>query len=42
MSAIGEQLATLDSDGHYARPDVFRLIVDRLEKVGIEDGGLAD
>lgn len=42
MSAIGEQLATLDSDGHYARPDVFRLIVDRREKVGIEDGSFAD
>lgn len=37
LSAIGEQLATLDTDGHFARPDVFRLVVDRHERTGIED-----
>ena len=29
------ELAALDVDGHYSRPDVFELIVGRAAKVGV-------
>lgn len=29
LGRIGEELSTFDASGHYARPDVFRLTVDR-------------
>lgn len=32
---IGEALTALDSDGHYSRPDVFQLMVDRRPQSGI-------
>jgi predicted amidohydrolase len=35
LSEIGESLASLDTDGHYARPDVFELTVDTREKEGV-------
>ena len=31
-----EAKAALDTDGHYSRPDVFELIVDRNEKSGVD------
>ena len=37
LGAIGRGLAALDSDGHYARPDVFELRVDRRAKPGVVD-----
>ena len=29
IGRIGEELATFDANGHYARPDIFRLTIDR-------------
>ncbi len=37
LSAIGRGLAALDSDGHYARPDVFELRVDRRARPGVAE-----
>jgi predicted amidohydrolase len=35
LSEIGGGLASLDTDGHYSRPDVFELSVDTRAKVGV-------
>lgn len=37
LGAIGRGLAALDTDGHYARPDVFELRIDRRAKPGVAD-----
>jgi predicted amidohydrolase len=36
LSAIAEGLASLDTDGHYSRPDVFELTVDTRAKNGVK------
>ena len=33
---IGKGLASLDTDGHYSRPDVFELNVDTRAKDGVK------
>ncbi len=35
LSEIGQSLASLDTDGHYSRPDVFELNVDTRAKDGV-------
>lgn len=35
LTAIGRGLAALDVDGHYSRPDIFELRVDRREQNGV-------
>jgi len=35
LSEIGGNLASLDTDGHYSRPDVFELNVDTRAKDGV-------
>ncbi|MFZ1742923.1 MAG: carbon-nitrogen hydrolase family protein [Pontixanthobacter sp.] len=36
LSEIGQNLAPLDTDGHYSRPDVFELSVDTRAKDGVK------
>ena len=36
LAEVGEGLGNLDTDGHYARPDVFGLTVDTRRKDGVE------
>lgn len=35
LAEVGEGLTNLDTDGHYARPDVFELTVDTRAKDGV-------
>ena len=35
LAEVAEGLANLDTDGHYARPDVFELTVDTRAKDGV-------
>lgn len=36
LNAVAEGLASLDTDGHYSRPDVFELSVDTRAKDGVK------
>ena len=36
LSLRDEGLASLDTDGHYSRPDVFELTVDTLARDGVK------
>jgi predicted amidohydrolase len=36
LAEVAEGLANLDTDGHYARPDVFELTVDTRAKDGVK------
>ena len=38
LNEIGQGLASLDTDGHYSRPDVFELSVDTKPKDGVSLG----
>lgn len=42
LAEVAEGLANLDTDGHYARPDVFELTVDTRAKDGVAWSGEAD
>ena len=35
LDAIADELMTLDTDGHYSRPDVFTLTVDTSRHTGV-------
>lgn len=35
LNQIGEGLTSLDTDGHYSRPDVFELTIDKSAKDGV-------
>lgn len=35
LGEIGAGLASLDTDGHYARPDVFELFIDKRDRSGV-------
>lgn len=37
LTQVQRELTTLDVDGHYARPDIFRLAVDREARIGVRD-----
>ena len=39
LGLIGRNLTSLDSDGHYSRPDIFELRIDRRAKTGVADAG---
>jgi predicted amidohydrolase len=36
LGEVGAGLANLDTDGHYARPDVFELRIDTQPKEGVQ------
>ena len=37
LDRVGEALCTLDTDGHYSRPDIFQLAIDRSARAGVID-----
>ena len=37
LGRVAEARLLLDTDGHYSRPDVFTLTVDRTEQRNVED-----